>query len=166
MAALPREPEAFGEQVFAILRRNWPEHDVILTGPFDLVVNGRHLGLENLYRMVLGSPDRGTEIVEDYLEKIFDGDELGTTPIPWELAKLRVMPRIQPESIFQQLDKEQVAHVPWVNGTVIVFVLDMPQVTVSITVEQVIHWGTSMDELDEIARVNPVSYTHLTLPTN
>ena len=48
MAALPREPEAFGEQVFAILRRNWPDHDVILTGPFDLVVNGRHLGLENL----------------------------------------------------------------------------------------------------------------------
>ncbi|MDA0295342.1 MAG: DUF1444 family protein [Planctomycetota bacterium] len=159
MAALPREPEAFGEQVLAILHRHWPKHNVILSGPFDLMVNGRHLGLENLYRMVLGSPDRGTEIVEDYLEKIFEGDDLGVTPIPWELAKLRVMPRIQPDSIFQQLNQAQVAHVPWVNGTVIVFVLDMPQVTVSITVEQVIHWGTSMDELDAIARTNLERYS-------
>ncbi len=159
MSTLPREPEAFGEQVLEILRHQWPDHEAVLTGPFDLVVDGRHLGLENLYRMVLGAPDRGTEIVEDYLEKIFDGDETGSTPIPWDLAKTRVMPRIQPESIFQQLDRSQVAHVPWVNGTVIVFVVDMPQVTVSITVEQVVRWGTSMDELDEIARANLERYS-------
>ena len=73
MAKLPREPEAFGEQVLILLKRTWPDHEAFLTGPFDLVVNGRHLGLENVYRMVLGDPDRGTEIVEDYLEKILGG---------------------------------------------------------------------------------------------
>ena len=30
----------------------------------DIVLNGRHLGLENLYRMVQYEPDRGVEIVE------------------------------------------------------------------------------------------------------
>ncbi len=159
MAHLPREPEAFGEQVFAILRRHWPDREVELTGPFDLIVDGRHLGLENVYRMVLGDPERGTDIVEDYLEKILDGDELGTSVIPWELAKQRIMPRIQPETIFRQLDREQVAHVPWVNGTVIVFVLDMPQVTVSLTVEQAVRWGVDMDTLDEIARRNLEKYS-------
>ena len=51
------------------------------------------------------------------------------------------MPRIQPTSIFDHLDREQVAHISYVNDTVIVFVLDMPQMTVSITVEQLIRWG-------------------------
>ena len=109
--------------------------------------------------MVLGDPERGTDIVEDYLEKILDGDEMGTDVIPWELAKQRIMPRIQPETIFRQLYREQVAHVPWVNGTVIVFVLDMPQVTVSLTVEQAVRWGVDMDTLDEIARRNLERYS-------
>ena len=159
MAHLPREPEAFGEQILAIIQRHWPDREATLTGPFDLVVDGRHLGLENVYRMVLGDPERGTDIVEDYLEKILEGDEIGTGMLPWELARQRIMPRIQPESIFRQLDREQVAHVPWVNGTVIVFVLDMPQVTVSLTVEQTLRWGVDMEQLDEIARKNLERYS-------
>ena len=46
---MPREPEAFGEQVARILLRNFPERQVELAGPMDLILNGRHLGLENLY---------------------------------------------------------------------------------------------------------------------
>jgi uncharacterized protein YtpQ (UPF0354 family) len=68
------------------------------------------------------------------------------------------MPRIQPISIFEHLDREQVAHVPFVNDTVIVFVLDMPQMTVSITVEQMIRWGLQVDDLDDIARENLDAY--------
>lgn len=159
MAHLPREPEAFGEQVLAILIRHWPDRGAALTGPFDLIVDGRHLGLENVYRMVLGDPERGTEIVEDYLEKILDGDEIGSTVLPLEMARHRIMPRIQPETIFDQLDREQVAHVPWVNGTAIVFVLDMPQVTISLTVEQSVRWGLTMDDLEEISRKNLERYS-------
>src|SRR5262245_31519900 len=56
MAHMPGEPEAFGEQVAKILRRNYPERRVEMAGPLDLVVNGRHLGLENLFRMVKHDP--------------------------------------------------------------------------------------------------------------
>ena len=159
MAHLPREPEAFGEQVLSILNRHWPDRGATLTGPFDLIVDGRHLGLENVYRMVLGDPERGTEIVEDYLEKILDGDGAGVGVLPFEIARHRIMPRIQPTSIFEQLDREQVAHIPWVNGTVVVFVVDMPSVTVSLTVEQAIRWGVDMDDLDELARRNLERYS-------
>ena len=158
MAAMPREPEAFGEQVFAILQRNWPERPAELAGAMDLVVDGRHLGLENLYRMVLGDPDRGTEIVEDYLEKLLEGDDLVVSSVPFEMAKPRIMPRIQPLSIFQHLDQEQVAHVEFVNGTVLLFVLDLPQVTVSLTVEQVIRWGVDCLEIEELAKRNLERY--------
>ncbi len=158
MTHMPREPEAFGEQVARILKRQFPDRSVDLAGPMDLVLNGKHLGLENLYRMVRCEPDRGVEIVETYLERLLEGDSLSSVPLPLSVAKPRIMPRIQPLSIFRHLDSEQVAHVPFVNDTVIVFVIDMPQMTVSITVEQIVRWGLQLDDLDTIARENLARY--------
>ncbi len=154
MVNMPREPEAFGEQVAKILKRHYPDRTIELAGPLDLVLNGKHLGLENLYRMVLHEPDRGLELVENYLGRLIEGDALCSTPMPLSVAKPRIMPRIQPLSIFDHLDREQVAHVPFVNETVIVYVLDMPQMTVSITVEQMMRWGLQVDDLDTISREN------------
>jgi uncharacterized protein YtpQ (UPF0354 family) len=158
MAHMPREPEAFGEHVARILKRHYPDRNVELAGPLDLVLSGKHLGLENLYRMVLHEPQRGVELVENYLERLIEGDTLSSMPLPLSVAKPRIMPRIQPESIFEHLDREQVAHIPFVNDTVVVFVLDMPQMTVSITVEQMLRWGLQVDDLDDIARNNLDGY--------
>jgi uncharacterized protein YtpQ (UPF0354 family) len=158
MARMPKEPEAFGEQVAKILQRQFPDRNVELAGPMDLVLNGKHLGLENLYRMVQYEPTRGVEIVENYLERLVEGDTVGSMPLPLSVAKPRIMPRIQPISIFDHLDREQVAHVPFVNDTVIVFVIDMPHMTVSITVEQLLRWGVNSDDLDVIARENLAAY--------
>lgn len=159
MARMPREPEAFGEQVAKILLRHFPDREIELAGPMDLVLGGKHLGLDNLYRMVQCDPDRGTEIVENYLERLMESDSVSSAPLPLSIAKPRIMPRIQPETIFEHLDREQVAHVPFVNNTVIVFVIDMPHSTVSITVEQVVRWGLQPDDLEEIARENLARYT-------
>jgi len=158
MAHMPREPEAFGEQVAKILHQQFPERAVELAGPLDLILSGRHLGLENLYRMVQHEPTRGLEIVENYIERLIEGDTLSSMPMPLSVAKPRIMPRIQPVKIFEHLDREQVAHVPFVNDTVIVFVIDMPQMTVSITVEQLLCWGLESDDLDVIARENLARY--------
>lgn len=158
MTRMPREPEAFGEQVARILLRHFPDREIELAGPMDVILNGKHLGLDNLYRMVQYEPARGLEIVENYLERLVEGDAVSATPLPLSVARPRIMPRIQPESVFDHLDREQVAHVPYVNGTVIVFVLDMPQMTVSITIEQLIRWGLVADDLDDIARANLARY--------
>lgn len=154
MAHMPREPEAFGEQVARIFTRLYPARASELAGPLDLIIDGKHLGLENLYRLVNSEPQRGVEIVENYLERLIEGDTLTSAPLPLSVAKPRIMPRIQPMSIFEHLDREQVAHIPYVNGTAVVFVIDMPQMTVSITVEQMIRWGLQSDDLDMIAREN------------
>lgn len=158
MARMPREPEAFCEQVAKILLRHFPDHQIELAGPMDLILNGKHLGLDNLYRMVQYEPGRGLEIVESYLERLVEGDTLSSTPLPLSVARPRIMPRIQPEALFEHLDREQVAHVPYVNGTVVVFVLDLPQMTVSITTEQLLRWGISLDEMDRTARDNLALY--------
>lgn len=158
MASMPKEPEAFAEQVATLLRRLQPDYAVDLVGPSELIVNGRRLDLENLYRMVNHEPHRGVEIVEHYLEQLFTSDALNLTDMELDFARPRIMPRIQPESIFEHLSREMVAHIPYVNGTVVVFVTDLPQMTVSITTEQVLRWKLTIDELDDIARANLLAY--------
>jgi len=158
MARMPMEPEAFGEQVQKILQRTAPNKKVELVGPMDLLVDGRHLGLENLYRMVKHEPERGLEIVERFLDRLLESEAVEEVRLPLSAVELKIMPRIQPVRIFEQLDVQQVAHVEWVNGTVIVFVIDLPQVTVSITVEQMIRWGLQPDDLEERARANLAKY--------
>ncbi len=158
MGVMPREPEAFAESVANLLRRLQPEYAVDLVGPRELLVNGRRLDLENLYRMVSHEPARGTEIVEHYLEQLFTGDAVQLMTMSLDFARARIMPRIQPESIFEHLSREQVAHVPFVNDTVIVFVTDLPHMTVSITTEQQLRWNLSVEEMEEIARNNLNEY--------
>jgi hypothetical protein len=156
--AFPSDPQAFAQYVAGVLRQVWPEQPVEVAGSMDLIVRGRHLGLENLWRMASRDPHRGEEIVQHYFEKLLEGDSVGNTPMPFGLVRPRIMPRIQPLAIFQHLDREQVAHVPFVNDTVIVFVVDMPEVTVSVTVEQMVRWGVDAEDLERLARENLARY--------
>ena len=158
MAQMPHEPEAFAECVAQMLRRLQPEFSVELVGPRELLVNGRRLDLENLFRMVNHEPGRGTEIVEHYLEQLFAGEAVQLQSMSFEFARPRIMPRIQPETIFEHLSREQVAYVPFVNNTVIVFVIDLPHMTVSITSEQLVRWKVGLDAIEEIARENLDNY--------
>ena len=91
MTYMPREPEAFGEQVVQILRRHFPNREVQLAGPMDLCLDGRHLGLQNLYRMVHTDPNRGTDIVEDFLYQLLESDQLSQSPLPYSMAKPLVL---------------------------------------------------------------------------
>lgn len=159
MPSMPHEPEAFAEAVQTMLRRMKPELQVELIGPSEMLVDGRRLDLENLYRLVAHDPDQGAEIVEQYLDHLFASESIDALNMPVEVARTRIMPRIQPESIFQRLSRDMVAHVPFVNDTVVLFVIDLPHMTVSITTEQMVRWGLTPDDLEEIARKNLDGYT-------
>ncbi|MEO0511325.1 MAG: DUF1444 family protein [Planctomycetota bacterium] len=159
MSSLPREPEAFAEHVATLLGRLHPEFAVELVGPRELLVDGRRLDLDNLYRMVSHDVPRGQEIVEHYLEQLFMGESLGRGELSLDFVRPRIMPRIQPDAIFQHLSRELVAHVSFVNDTSVVFVTDLPNMTVSITTEQVFQWGLKTEDLEEIARENLSAYS-------
>lgn len=158
MGSMPIEPEAFAEHVADLIRRMQPGFAITMPSPRELLVNGRRLDLENLFRMVIHEPDRGADIVEHFLDQLFSGESLEAAELPFELARHRVMPRIQPVSIFDHLSRDLVAHVPFVNNTVIVFVNDLPHMTVSITTDQVERWGTTVEDLEWIARENLDTY--------
>lgn len=158
MDKLPEDPASFAEAIAQMLKRLQPAASVELLSVSELTVNGRRLDLENLARMVRQEPERGQDIAEHYLEQMFASDVVHLSDVPFEIARPRIMPRIQPISIFEHLSRDLVAHVPFVNGTVIVFVTDLPQMTVSITTEQVIRWGLQVEDLEPIARANLDAY--------
>lgn len=158
MDRIPTDPGAFTEAMARHVKEVWPGRTVDIIDSLKLLVDGRRMGLENLHRLVMQDPQRGPEVIGAYFRKVFEGDLLATALLPLEVARTRIMPRLQPESIFDSVDRAQVAHVPFVNGTVIVFVIDLPDMTVSISTEQLVRWGLSTDDLEEIARVNLGSY--------
>lgn len=154
MTMMPDNPNEFSQEVAQILRRLQPELTIDSIREDELVIAGRRLDLINLFRIVSHDPQRGVEIVEHYLEQLFAGDLMYVNAMSFDIAKPRIMPRIQPESIFESLSRRLVAHTPFVNGAVVVYVLDLPQMTVSITTEQLVQWGVDIDELEDIARDN------------
>lgn len=158
MVRFPYEPAAFTEAIAKHIKSTWRDRKVEVIDALKLLVDGRRMGLENLYRLVMQDAERAAEVVSAYFQKVFEGDLLATAALPLAVAKPRIMPRLQPESIFDSVDREQVAHIPFVNGTVIVFVIDLPDMTVSISTEQLVRWGLTTDELEEVARVNLGSY--------
>jgi uncharacterized protein YtpQ (UPF0354 family) len=158
VAALPREPEAFGEQVLVILGRFFPENVAELSGALILRVDGREFDLSNLYKIVQSVPENGVELVQDYLERILEGARISDLALPFSVAKSKIMPRIQPRSIFNRLDEQRIAHLPFVNDTVLFYVIDLPRTTVSISVEQIMRWGLSIEDIDIIARKNLDTY--------
>lgn len=158
MASMPDDPKAFTNEVHHMLRRLHPDLNAVVSGESEMLVEGRRLDLENLVRMVAHDPERGREIVEQYLEHMFASESVAATAMPLDVARTRIMPRIQPETIFNHLSRELVAHIPYVNDTVIVFVIDLPNMTVSITTEQMIRWGLTPDDLDVISRQNLEQY--------
>lgn len=155
---MPTNPQYFIEEVAAVLRRLQPECQVEIPSPDELIINGRRLDIENLRRMCKHEPERGTEIVEHYLDQLLFGGDDDISRMSFDIAKTKIMPRIQPVSIFNHLSKIMVAHIPFVNDTVIVFVIDLPQKTVSITTEQLDHWRITVEEANEIARKNLSNY--------
>lgn len=154
MGSIPMEPKHFVDHVVRLIERMKPGFRVERVTDSELHVNGRRLDLENLHRMVIHEPDRGEDIVEHFLDQLFMGDHDSLAIMDFDQARARIMPRIQPESIFTHLSREMVCHVPFVNDTVIVFVLDMPHMTVSITTDQVLRWGVATEDIDDIAREN------------
>lgn len=158
MAGIPIDPQEFTDMVARLLRKMQPEYTIDQGGVRELLVNGRRLDLENLFRMVRHEPNRGQEIIQHYLDQLFSGDASQLLTMSLDFARPRIMPRIQPESIFEHLTREMVAHVPFVNGTVVVFVTDLPHMTISVTTEQVVRWGLTVEDLDEISRSNLDEY--------
>ena len=139
---------------------NQPETRIDSSGDqAELVINDRRFDLENSNRLCERDPDRTNDIINHYLTQLHDNTlEVELYSQSFDRARNCIMPRLQPVSIFQHLSREQVACSPLVGDLVIMYVIDFPNMTVSVTTEQMIKWGTTIDDLHELAIRNLATY--------
>src|SRR3989344_957197 len=92
---MPKEEGEFTRRVVSMLRQINPNLTINEISPGELVIEGRRLNLENLYRMVRHEPHKGKEIAEHYLTQLFSNPIIDLHKVTLQEARKIIMPRIQ-----------------------------------------------------------------------
>ncbi|MHC4995384.1 MAG: DUF1444 family protein [Planctomycetota bacterium] len=154
MSDLPREPEAFTEHVARHFKRQMPYSAVEPTGPLQITIDDYAVGLENLHRATMQTDEPHKQLVDRFIEAFVNAQQLEQAKLPFDVIAPTILPRIQPESILDEDTPPHIVHQPYINGTVIVFMIDLGGASTPVTAEHQVRWGINTDELDLLARDN------------
>ena len=154
MHEVPREPEAFTEFVARQFKQHLGRLKIRITGPLELTIDGRRIDLDDLHRATLQADEESLDLIRRFADAYLAAVRVEQTPLPFDAVRHRIMPRIQPLSFFRGKRSDFFAASPFVNDTVILYVMDLNGTATPITTEQLIHWGLSAQEMDELAREN------------
>lgn len=155
---LPREPEALTEAVARIAEARPGHPTVKVTGRLELSIDSQLLDLSELYWMAHEGGGPSQHEIQHFIDAHISATRLSALNLPFSAVAQRIMPRIQTEGFVASRHTQLVAHQPFVNGTAIVFVIDLPDADCLITTEQLIRWGIDIEELDRLARENLAGY--------
>ena len=126
MPPIPKEPEAFTELVARLFRKALGKRNVRTVGPLSIRADGRTIELDDLHRATLVTDDLDpAEIVDAYIESMLAGWRLEQTPLPFEVARAKILPHIASFDQLRRLRTEHPAAQPYVNETYIVYVIDL-----------------------------------------
>lgn len=147
--------EYFVNLVKSVIAKRNPDLNVQEAGNGGLLINGRRIDIDNLYRIC--KIDSDTADIEDKIMIFINNltnTEISIDDTRWEDVCKSVMPRIQPNTVWNSLDPNMAAHTPWVNDCSIMYVIDYPDMTVSITTDQMRKWKMTEEDFFHIAKDN------------
>lgn len=150
MARLPEQPDEFGEEVADLLNSVRPESKAVYVGKFKILIEGSRIDISDLYRMIKKEPDNGRAIALKYFEDLLGFYDSDIDFYNFLEVKHLVMPRIFPQDIADEMEPGKCIFKPWINGCVVAFVLDFPEVTININKQMMSAWGAVYAEDLEI----------------
>jgi uncharacterized protein YtpQ (UPF0354 family) len=151
MSANPSPP--LYAKIARMIATHHPGLSVEIWAENTLIINGRHLNIGNIQRLVDQDPENEAKIIVDYLQKLL-GHRDDIAGLGWDDVRGRIYPRIQPTSIFNELVRAQVAYSEFTANTVIVYVIDCSDRTFSVTTPQMEAWGQTTESLHNAAMQN------------
>ena len=154
MKPLPREPEAFTERVARLLAERLGRAEIAITGPLELTIDERLVGLGNLHRALSQGEEDPAAALDRFVHAYRSARQLERTPLPFEVVRSRILPRIQSADFFEHRRPDFFAAQPFVNETVILYMIDFNGAVAPLTTEQLIRWGVDLETIDELAREN------------
>ncbi len=133
------------------------EPEVVQEEPLTLLVGDQHINFAAVFEAIcricaVESGDPKANI--DKLLKTWFLEGPAVANFSWEDAESRIMPGVRHASIFQQCNRENIAHIPFVNDTVIVFLIDMPNSMITLAMKQLTGWGKEIEEVCQRAISN------------
>lgn len=156
MGKFPREPEAFAEKIAGKIGENFPTREIEIIGPMRLQIGEHIIELEDLYRAVHHS-NFSDEDIEEYIEKfinaVINAQQLMQMELSIDLVQNRILPRIHSETFLRE-QSDHVVHLPFVQHTDIVYLMEFDEVCLAVTDEHMVKWGIDLDDVDTIARTN------------
>lgn len=138
------------EEVATIMRRIKPGCCVEVIDQTAIEVGGRRVNLNNLYRMIATMALPPDQVAERFVQTFLCWRD-HIAPLTWATVRTKVFPRLQPESF---LAKQQIVQRPFVNGTCVTFVRDLPEAMVPLTHDQLSGWGVDIEDCERVAISN------------
>lgn len=156
MAELSREQ--FLEQVVELIRKRFPLVKIgRASEPFSLRLNGRVVGLENLYRSVMQKPDAFVHTTERWAVELLRAAEGSPDRTAgYDEVSDRVMPVILTTDVFESARGAMVGQL-LVDGIYVTYVIDGDRTITHIPDAQFKKWDVPLDELHAKALANLVS---------
>jgi hypothetical protein len=149
------QPDAFTNQLVVMLRQMYPAARIDVAGPRDLLVNGRYVGVTELFQLTQSQPSVPSDLVERRLRQLV---ETGEPTVPLATAQRRIMPCLRPHSDLMKPGQRRRAFAEYVNDTVIAFTIRLTNSAIDVNRDDLYRWRVSVDELDMIARDNLVRF--------
>lgn len=156
MAELSREQ--FVEQVVELIRKRFP---LVKIGraqePFSLRLNGKVVGLENLYRSVMQKPDALVHTTERWAVELLRASEGSPDRnASYDDVSDRVMPVLLTTEAFESAKGAMVGQ-QLVEGIYVTYVIDGDRTITHIPATQFKKWAMELDDLHEKALFNLIA---------
>lgn len=158
MVHVPQEPEAFTELIAKRFHQELRTADVQVSGSLELLIDGHRVDLDDLQRAVRGEEADANELIQRFIDAFVSTQRLIETPLPFEVVQPKILPQIRPLERLRGMRPGFMASQPFINDTVILYMIDMKDAATPLSTEQLIKWGVDVDEIDRIARNNLASY--------
>ncbi len=152
----PNEPEAFTELIAKLLKDRFTSAKIKITGPLEISLDKRLVSLDDLKRSIHGNEreDHAARVLSQFIQALEYTRQLDDVDLSFDLAAPRILPRVTHKSFFNTREAEFYAHQPFINNTVIMYVVDFNAATLPVMTEQLLKWNIDIDALDQIARSN------------
>lgn len=136
MSNFSKKPDDFGKDVVNFMGSQRSEYQFFHNGNLSISVDGVFMNITDLFKMCNLDPDKSEEIILNYFFKLFNFEETSDIDITdFDSISKNIMPRIFSENHGSQV------FIPWVNKCVISFVVDFPEVCVSVNDKMLYDWG-------------------------
>src|SRR5687767_12844728 len=141
MTRLSKDPQAFTEQIAKRFREEFSPATVQVTAPLELLVEGQRVDLDDLQRVIRSEDEtEPSELVQRFIDAFANSRRLNETPLPFEMVKGKILPQIRSLDRLRGTRPGFIAAQPYINDTVIIYMIDWNDAATPLSTEQLIRW--------------------------